>query len=124
MTTGQGKKIFDEHMAYLNKGDIDGMVMDQYSPDAVMFSAYDILDTPPPHILTTHDAIANFFRKWASWHSEMGFDGGVEAFAETDDSVSFQFKFHSTRGKWFESLAWAIKDGKIHRQYGSACKLD
>jgi hypothetical protein len=123
VTTGLGRKILDEHMGYLNKGDIDGMVRDQYTADAVMYSPYDLLDTPPPHVLTTHEAIADFFRKWAAWHGEIGWDSDVEGFAETDDMVCFSFKFHSKRGKWFEALAWAIKDGKIHRQYGFECQL-
>jgi hypothetical protein len=124
MKTGAGKKLLDEHMGYLMKGDIDGMVRDQYTPDAMMYSPYDILDTPAPHVLTTHADIANFFKVWAEWHGEIGWDSDVEGFAETADSVMFSFKFHSKRGKWFEALAWHLKDGKIDRQYGFETKLD
>jgi len=46
-----GHQFFDAHMAYIYANDIDGMIDNQYSEDAVLISPFDILDTPPPHIV-------------------------------------------------------------------------
>jgi hypothetical protein len=58
-----GRKYFDEHMAYIAKNDVDGLIDDQYAEDAVLISPFDILDTPPPHIVRGNQALKDFFRR-------------------------------------------------------------
>ena len=62
-----GRQFFDEHMAYIYAGDLDGMIDDQYDEDAVLISPFDILDTPPPHIIRGREALKAFFHRYVSW---------------------------------------------------------
>jgi hypothetical protein len=65
-----GRKYFDEHMAYIAKNDVDGLIDDQYAEDA--FHRHIWREATRP--LRTSSA-ANLTR---------------DQFAETDESIFFQ----------------------------------
>jgi predicted SnoaL-like aldol condensation-catalyzing enzyme len=118
-----GRKFFDEHMVYIGNNDVDGMIDDQYTDDAVLISPFDILDTPPPHTVRGNKALKEFFHKYLDWQ------GGIEVeslynFAELNDSIVFHAIFTSKTGRWVVSDAWHMRDGKIDRHYSYAHKLD
>jgi predicted SnoaL-like aldol condensation-catalyzing enzyme len=117
-----GRTFFDQHMAYISAKDVDGMVDDQYTEEAVLISPFDILDTPPPHIVRGNQALKEFFRKYLDWQ------GGIKVeslynFAELDDSITFHAILTSNTGRWVVSDAWHMRDGKIDRHYSFAYKL-
>jgi hypothetical protein len=117
-----GRQFFDQHMAYISINDVDGMVDAQYAEDAVLISPFDILDTPPPHIVRGKLALKDFLGRYLDWQ------GGIKVeslfnFAELDDSVTFHAILTSNTGRWMVGDAWHMRDGKIHRHYSFAYKI-
>jgi hypothetical protein len=43
---GEGKAFFDRHMQYIMANDVEGMVKDTYTEDAILFNAFPFLETP------------------------------------------------------------------------------
>ncbi len=117
-----GRQFFDEHMEYLGRGDIDGMIDDQYTEDAVLISPFDILDTPPPHIVRGREALKEFFKKYTSWQGSINVES-LYVFAETKDAISFQAIFTSNTGRWLVGDAWSMREGKIAYHFSFAHRL-
>jgi hypothetical protein len=124
VSTTPGRQIFDQHMAYLYARDLEGLLRNQYTPDAVLISPFDILDVPPPHIVYAGPKMIEFFSKWLDYHGEMTLDSLYD-FAELDDSISFQAIITSQTGKWVLGEAWHFvgDEKKIDRHYGFAHKI-
>ena len=114
-----GRRFFDEHMVYITAKDVDGMIDNQYTEDAVLVSPFDILDTPPPHIVRGSKALKDFFNKYLEWQGAIEVESLYD-FAELDDSICFQAIFTSKTGKWVVGDAWHMRDGKIDRHYSFA----
>lgn len=109
-------------MDYIGANDVDGMIDDQYTQDAVLISPFDILDTPPPHIVRGNAALKDFFKKYLAWQGSID----VESFfnvVELPDSIAFHAIFTSHTGRWVVGDDWYMKDGKIDRHYSFAHKL-
>jgi hypothetical protein len=123
VSTTPGREFFDQHMAYINTRDLDGLVRNQYSENAVLITPFDILDKPPPHIIQAGPALIDFFVKWLDYHGAMTIDSLYD-FAELDDTISFQALMTSQTGKWVLGEAWHLAGDKIDRHYGFAHKLD
>ena len=121
-STTPGRKFFDDHMAYLASDDIDTMIDEQYARDAVMFSPFDLLDTPPPHVVRGNRALKDFFRRYIAWQGPINVEQ-LYNFAETADSISFQAIFTSNTGRWVVGYAWHLTNNKIDTQYSFAHKL-
>jgi hypothetical protein len=122
VSTTPGQNFFDQHMAYISAKDVDGMVDAQYTEDAVLVSPFDILDTPPPHIVRGNQALKKFLRKYLDWQGEIKLES-LYNFAELDDSITFHAIFTSNTGQWVVGDAWHMRDGKIDRHYSFAYKL-
>jgi hypothetical protein len=117
-----GRQFFDEHMAYIYAGNLDGMIDDQYREDAVLISPFDILDTPPPHIVRGHEALKAFFHKYIEWQGSINVESLYD-FAETEDVISFQAIFTSRTGRWVVGDAWSLKDRMIAYHFSFAHKI-
>jgi hypothetical protein len=117
-----GRQFFDEHMAYIYAGNLDGMIDDQYREDAVLISPFDILDTPPPHIVRGREALKAFFHKYIEWQGSINVESLYD-FAETEDAISFQAIFTSRTGKWVVGDAWSLKDRMIAYHFSFAHKI-
>lgn len=126
MSSTPGRTFFDQHVNYLTAGDLDRLMQEQYLEDAVLISPFDVLDTPPPHILRGHEAIKDFLRKWLDYHGPSTFTS-LTNFAETEDSVTFHATMTSQTGNWMLGEAWhvvgGLPGGKINRHYGFAYKI-
>jgi predicted SnoaL-like aldol condensation-catalyzing enzyme len=122
MSTTFGQKFFDEHMAYIRANNIDGMIDDQYSQDAILVSPFDILSTPPPHVVRGRQALKDFFHRYIDWQGHIDIEK-LYNFAELDDSVTFMAIFSSNTGRWVVGDEWHLADGKIDRHYSFAHKL-
>jgi hypothetical protein len=109
-------------MAYIAANDVDGMIDKQYTDDAVLISPFDILDTPPPHVVRGNRALKDFFRTYLNWQGEINVESLYD-FAEIDDSICFQAIFTSRTGRWVVGDSWHMRDGKIDRHYSFAHKL-
>jgi hypothetical protein len=117
-----GRQFFDEHMTYLYEGNIDGMIDDQYTENAVLISPFDILDTPPPHIVRGRDALKEFFKKYTAWQGPINVESLYD-FAETEDAISFQAVFTSNTGRWVVGDGWSMDGGKIAYHFSFAHKI-
>jgi hypothetical protein len=126
MSTTPGHIFFDQHVSYLTSGDLDSLLQEQYVDDAVLISPFDVLETPPPHILRGHKEIKDFLRKWLDYHGPSTFTS-LTNFAETEDSVTFHATMTSQTGNWMLGEAWhvvgGLPHGKIDRHYGFAYKI-
>jgi predicted SnoaL-like aldol condensation-catalyzing enzyme len=118
-----GRQFFDEHMAYIYAGNLDGMIDDQYREDAILISPFDIMDTPPPHIVRGREALKAFFHKYIEWQGSINVES-VYDFAETEDAITFQAVFTSHTGKWVVGDAWYIKEKKIAYHFSFAHKIE
>ncbi len=120
--TSPGRTFLDEHMAYIAAKDVDGMIDNQYTEDAALISPFDILQTPPPHVLRGREAIKDFMRKYLDWQGEINVESFYD-FVELDDSICFQAIFTSHTGRWVVGDEWHLREGKIDRHYSFAYKL-
>jgi hypothetical protein len=118
-----GRQFFEQHMAYLSARDIDGLLKNQYTEDALLIAPFDILDVPPPHIIRAGPELIVFFEKWLDYNAGMTVDSLYD-FTELDDSIFFQRLITSQAGKWILGEAWHLAGDKIDRHYGFAHKLD
>lgn len=123
MSTSPGRIFFDQHMAYIGTKDVEGMIDNQYAEDAVLISPFDILSTPPPHIIRGNQALKDFFHRYLDWQGEIQVESLYD-FAEINDSICFQAIFTSKTGRWVVGDEWHLHDGKIDRHYSFAYKLE
>lgn len=122
MSTTLGRKFFDEHMNYISHNDIDGLIDNQYTQDAVLISPFDVLSTPPPHIIQGNKALKEFFRTYTAWQGSINVEKLYD-FAETENSIFFQAIFTSNTGRWVVGDAWHMTNGKIDTHYSFAHKI-
>src|SRR5262249_25944324 len=116
------RKFFDEHMAYIGRNDVDGMIDDQYTQDGVLISPFDILDTPPPHLVRGNQALKEFFRKYLAYQGSINVEK-LYNFVETENSIFFQAVFTSKTGRWVVGDAWHMTGDKIDTHYSFAHRL-
>ena len=125
-TPSPGQAYFDQHVGYLMRNDIDNLVKEQYTEDAVLISPFDVLDTSPPHTLRGRQAIKNFLQRWLSYHGKSEFTS-LTNFVATEDSITFHSTMVSQTGTWMLGEAWhlvgGLPRGKIDRHYGFAYKI-
>ena len=114
-----GRKFFDEHMAYIGANDVDGMIDNQYTEDAVLISPFDVLDTPPPHIVRGRAALKEFFKIYLAYQGMIDVEKLYD-FPETENSIFFQAVFTSKTGRWVVGDAWHMTDGMIDTHYSFA----
>jgi hypothetical protein len=119
-TTTPARQFFDQHLNYLFQGQLDELMQEQYTEDAVLTSPFDVLDTPGPHVLRGRDEIKNFIAHWAGKHGESEWE--FQFWLETEDSISFAATMTNPTGTWAVSEAWHVvggfPNGKIDRHYG------
>jgi len=115
----KGRQFFDEHMDYIAKNDIDGMLDKQYHEDAVLVTFFDYKDTPPPHVIKGREELKKFFEEYLA---TLGFIEltKMSEVAETEDMILFQASFNCKLGERRVSDGWYLKEGKILRHFGSA----
>jgi hypothetical protein len=120
VATTPGRQFFDEHMKYIYANDIDGMIDNQYTEDAVLFSPFDVLpNKPPPHIIRGRQALKEFFHTYVAWQGSINVVE-LNPFMETENSIFFQAVFTSRTGRWVVGDAWHMTDGKIDTHYSFA----
>ena len=116
-----GQAFFDTHLERIGAGEIDAMVDNDYTPDAVLitfFNGFD--DEEPPMTVRGRDGIKAFFHKYMSVIGtiEVKKIDFVEDFDGTEGSIFFQAEFTCALGLMKVGDAWTMKDGKIAIHYG------
>jgi hypothetical protein len=122
VATTPGRRFFDEHMQYIVANKIDEMIDDQYTQDATLISPFDVLKTPPPHVVQGNKALKEFFRTYIAWQGSINVEQLYD-FAETEDAISFQAVFTSKTGKWVVGDGWSMKSGKIDVHFSFAHRI-
>jgi hypothetical protein len=117
-----GRQFFNEHMAYIYANKIDQMIDDQYTEDAVLISPFDVLSTPPPHVVRGNKALKEFFHTYIAWQGSINVESLYD-FAETEESIMFQAIFSSKTGKWVVGDAWHMQGRKIKVHYSFAHRI-
>lgn len=111
------RQFLDEHMDYIAKNDIDGMLKSQYHDDAVLITFFDYKDTKPPHYIKGYIELKSFFEEYLK---TLGFIDvkTISELAETEDIISFQATFDCKLGEKKVGDGLYLKDGKILRHLG------
>lgn len=122
VSTTPGRKFFDDHMKFINNNDTDDMIDSQYAEDAVLISPFDVLDTPPPHIVRGSKALKAFFRTYIAWQGSINVESLYD-FAETENAIFFQAIFTSKTGRWVVGDGWHMTGWRIDTHYSFAHKI-
>jgi len=117
-------QFFDDHMKYIYENDMEGMIRDQYTEDAILYNAFPFLDTPPPNVIKGREALTKVFKEYLAYQGEIKVES-LFNFLETEDVISFQAVVTSSKtGRWTVGDTWLMRDGKIARHFGFAYQLE
>jgi hypothetical protein len=120
---GKGKIFFDRHMEYIMANDVEGMVKDTYTEDAILFNAFPFLETPPPNIIQGHTALIDAFNKYLAYQGSINVIS-LYNFLDSDDAISFQATFSTANtGTWVAGDCWLMREEKIYHHIGFAHQL-
>ncbi|MDJ0730918.1 MAG: nuclear transport factor 2 family protein [Crocosphaera sp.] len=123
MDTIDGQKFFEEHINYLTTGDVEGMVNNTYTEDAILYNAFPCLDTPPPNVIKGREELIKLFKTYLAYQGEIQVDS-LDNFLVTEDVISFQGTITSPKtGKWVVADIWLMDAGQIARHFGVAHRL-
>lgn len=117
-----GRQFFDKQLEYLSANKIDELIDNQYASDAVLISAFNVLPSPPPHVVRGNKALKEFFRAYVDWHGSINVEE-LTNFVEIEKSIFFQAVFTSKTGRWAAGDAWHMRDGQIEVHYAFAHKI-
>ena len=99
-----GKRLYESQVRYLIAGDADGLVDDNYAPDAVVAS-FDFQ-------VKGHDALKAHFRNYMRW-VQIKEVISTDKFTETDDGLSFEATVRTNRGVARVYDVFTLRDGKV-----------
>lgn len=105
---GKGLDYFNEHLGYMARGDIAGLLRDHYYEDAELVTF--------EFVLKGTDAIEHYLT--VDSPAKMGKALGMEVthFAESDDVIIFNAKVNSEKlGLFIARDVLYLKDGKVFR---------
>lgn len=123
ITKTAGQKFFDEHINYLMTGDVEGMINNTYTEDAILYNAFPFLDSPPANVIQGRPELIKVFKAYLDYQGEIQVDS-LYNFLETEDVISFQATITSPKtGKWVVADIWLMEGGKIARHFGVAHHL-
>ncbi|MEW5803034.1 MAG: hypothetical protein AB1847_13115 [bacterium] len=103
-----GEKFYQEHLAYLGKGDIDGLLRDHYHEDAQMVTF--------EFVLKGREAIGKYLKEDAPKVTGKILGLSTDYFAESDDVIIYKASVQTEKfGIIKGDDAFYLKDGKIFR---------
>jgi len=108
MAKSFGREFYDRQIKYLESGDVDGLIDNQYLPDAVLVS-FDFT-------VRGRDALVDHFRNYLERL------GGIklrstDKFTEIEDGIFFEATVDAGIGKARVYDIFMLKDGKILRHF-------
>lgn len=112
-------KFFKEHMEYIAKGDYEGMVNDTYADDAVLYHNFPFFKGESPYIARGKKEIIDMEKVIFDPKNQGKITAGDPFnFVATEDFIGFQIIVTSPNtGKWLNTDAWVLRDGKITQYY-------
>jgi hypothetical protein len=120
-----GQEIFQEHMGYVGKQDIVGMVNNTYTDDAVLYHTFDFFETKPPHVVQGKEAIIKAQQTIFGPEAQGQIQAGEPFnFVATEEYIAFQIQIVSPNtGTWIVNDVWILRDDKIARQFVLGTKI-
>lgn len=106
--TSNGKTFYERQVTYLEKGDVEALVSNQYNPDAQLIG-FDFT-------VVGHDALRDHFRDY------LDHLGGLkllstDKFTETEDSIFFEATVRVGGGEAQVYDVFVLENGKISRHF-------
>jgi hypothetical protein len=98
------RDVFDRQLRLIEAGDLDGL-LEQYDEDAVLVR-FD-------RVIAGREGLREFFAGYLAAGPRVR---SVEAYAETDDVVSYQATVETAGGEVRGYGVFVLRDGKIWRQ--------
>lgn len=121
MSTTPGREFFDKHLARIAAGEIDAMVENDYTEDAVLITFFNGFEgREPPMTVRGRAAIGQFFHDYMKVVGEINVQTleFTEDFDGQNGAIFFQATFTCNLGLVSVGDAWQMKDGKIFYHYG------
>jgi ketosteroid isomerase-like protein len=102
------RRFYEAQIRYLQAGDVDGLIDNQYTDDATLVS-FD-------NQITGNAALKEYFRGYLQMLGTLEVLS-TDKFVETDESVFFQATVRSSLGEARVYDAWVLRDGKISHHF-------
>jgi len=102
------RRFYEAQIRYLQAGDIDGLIDNQYTDDAALIS-FD-------NQITGNAALKEYFRGYLQMLGTLDILS-TDKFVETDDSLFFQATVKTSLGEAKVYDAWVLRDGKISHHF-------
>lgn len=110
-------------MDYFIRNDMEGMVRDTYTEDAILQNAFNFRAEPAPNVIRGHKELIEHLTAYLDYQGEIQVKS-LYNFLEIDDCISFQATILSPKtGYWAVGDCWLMRDGKIARHIGFAHRL-
>jgi hypothetical protein len=104
MSETEKRQLYDAQLRYLQAGDVDGLIDNQYTDDALLVS-FD-------NQIRGNAALKEYFRGYLQVLGTIEVLS-TDRFVETDDTVFFEATMKTNLGRARVFDAWVLRDGKI-----------
>jgi ketosteroid isomerase-like protein len=106
--TSAKRDFYEAQIRYLQAGDVDGLIDNQYTDDAKLVS-FD-------NQITGNAALKEYFRGYLKMLGTLEIVS-TDRFVETDDSIFFEATVNTDLGRARVYDAWVLRDGKIAHHF-------
>jgi hypothetical protein len=108
MSETEKRQLYDAQLRYLQAGDVDGLIDNQYTDDALLVS-FD-------NQIRGNAALKEYFRGYLQVLGTIEVLS-TDRFVETDDTVFFEATMKTNLGRARVFDAWVLRDGKIYYHF-------
>ena len=107
MTTTPGQRFYEEHLAYINAKDFDGLIDNHYNDDAVFTSFFGAL--------RGREALREHFRNYLGSLGDLHVR--LDKLTETEDTLLLETTVTTDNGTVRTYDAFVLRDGKVDYQF-------
>lgn len=120
------REVYETHMRYIAAQDIEALVHETYTDDAVLVHNFPYFPGDGPWRHVGKQAIIEAQRTiFAPENHGAIVAGPTIQFVEDGNTIVFQLHILSpTRGRWLNTDLWTVRDGKLAEQYVLGYPLD
>lgn len=99
-----GRRFYDEQLKFITEHDVDGLIDNHYTPDAVLISG--------ERIVRGRAALKEYFRGYLTQLGNLRLES-TDAFTEAPDAIYFEATVTTKLGRAKVYDGWVLRDGKI-----------
>ncbi|NLT56335.1 MAG: hypothetical protein GXX79_17610 [Actinomycetales bacterium] len=120
------REVYETHMRYIAAQDIEALVHDTYTDDAVLVHNFPYFPGEPPYRHEGMQAIIDAQRTIFAPENHGAITAGPTfSYLESGNAIVFQLHILSpTRGRWMNTDLWIVRDGRLAEQYVLGYPLD